>query len=64
MKTIQFELTLQEANTILAALGQLPYARVHGLIRSIHEQAATQLNGEESLVAETEAAPEKELVTA
>ncbi len=44
MKTIQFEFALDDANLILAALGQLPFARVYALIANIQEQAREQLN--------------------
>jgi hypothetical protein len=36
-------LTLDEANLVLEALGQLPYARVYRFIDRIQEQARTQL---------------------
>lgn len=41
---IRLDLTLDEANLILEALGQLPYARVHALIARIHQQAVAQLD--------------------
>lgn len=40
---IRLEISLDEANLILEALGQLPYARVHALVAAIHQQAVSQL---------------------
>lgn len=39
----KFELTLDEANLILAALGKAPFDQVAGLINKIKEQATPQL---------------------
>lgn len=39
----QFELTLDEANTILAALGKAPFETVAALIGKIKQQAEAQL---------------------
>lgn len=41
---IQLNLSLEETNTVLEALGQLPYARVHLLISKVQQQATAQLN--------------------
>lgn len=43
MKEINFLLTLEEANQILAALGQGPYLQVYRLIEKIQQQAQEQL---------------------
>jgi hypothetical protein len=43
MKDIQLNVTIEEANLILEALGNLPFARVYTLIGKIQEQAGTQL---------------------
>lgn len=45
MEKIKLEITLEEANTILAALGQQPYLKVADLIQKIQGQGAAQLNG-------------------
>lgn len=45
MKKIKLEITVEEANTILAALGQQPYLKVADLIQNIQGQGASQLNG-------------------
>ncbi|MEZ4362929.1 MAG: hypothetical protein R3B48_22245 [Kofleriaceae bacterium] len=42
-QTLEFELTLDETNTILEALGALPFARVYAMIGRIQEQARKQL---------------------
>lgn len=44
MKDLQLMLTVNEANTLLRALGALPYSQVHGLIEKIQAQAREQLN--------------------
>ncbi|WP_299313503.1 hypothetical protein [uncultured Aquimarina sp.] len=41
--TIQLELTITEANVILAGLGQQPYIKVADLIQKIQQQGASQL---------------------
>lgn len=43
MPTIQLNLTLDEINTVLEALGQQPYSRVYQLIGNIQQQAQQQL---------------------
>lgn len=40
---LKFELKLEEANLILAALAKAPYEQVAGLIRNLQEQAQPQL---------------------
>jgi hypothetical protein len=60
METFSIELSIQEANVILGALGQLPFAQVHGLIRNIQDQANAQLNGTETLEASPIETPEPE----
>ena len=40
---LKFELTLDEANLILAALGKAPFEQVAGLIGKLREQAQPQL---------------------
>lgn len=42
MEKIQFNLSIDEANKILAALGQQPYREVAGLIQKIQEQGTAQ----------------------
>jgi hypothetical protein len=43
MKSIQFDLTLEETNLVLEALGQLPFARVYHLIGRLQDRARQQL---------------------
>lgn len=42
-KTIKLELTVAEANGVLNALGQMPFAQVASLIQKIQQQAAPQV---------------------
>jgi hypothetical protein len=46
MSAIQLDLTLEETNMVLEALGQMPYARVYLLVQKIQQQATTHLQGE------------------
>ena len=43
MKNIQLELTVEETNLILEALGALPFAQVYTLIGRIQERARQQI---------------------
>ena len=40
---LKFEFTIEEANAILGAIGQMPYAQVAGLVDNIKQQAAPQV---------------------
>lgn len=40
---LKFELTLDEANTVLSALGKGPFDQVAGLINKLQQQAQPQL---------------------
>ena len=42
-KTLKLELTVDEVNVILEALGSLPFQQVYGIIHKIHNQANAQL---------------------
>lgn len=44
MENIKLELTVEEINAILAALGQQPYIKVADLIQKIQRQGASQLD--------------------
>lgn len=44
MDKIELDLSLNEINLILQALGEMPYAKVHLLVAKIHQQAEVQLN--------------------
>jgi hypothetical protein len=46
MKNIQLELTIDETNLILEALGALPFVRVYALIGRIQEHARKQIEPE------------------
>ena len=43
MNPIQLQLTIEEVNQILAALGDQPYAKVYQIIQKIHQQAQAQV---------------------
>ncbi len=44
MKEVNLNLTVEETNLILEALGNLPFVRVYGLINKIQAQAQHQLD--------------------
>lgn len=46
-QTIKFEVTLDEANGILAALGRLPFDTVAGLIEKLKAQGAAQVQAQQ-----------------
>ncbi|MEM7368864.1 MAG: hypothetical protein AAF587_09685 [Bacteroidota bacterium] len=48
MEKIKLELTIDEANVILEALGSMPFVKVYELIGKIQSQASEQLNPEAS----------------
>ena len=52
---LKFELTLDEANMVLSALGKAPFEAVAGLINKLQQQAQPQLP---ALEAATKAAAE------
>lgn len=43
MENLKFNLTLEESNLILKALGDMPYVQVASLIQTIRQQAESQL---------------------
>ena len=45
-QNIKLDLTLEEANLLLEALGEMPFKRVFGLVSKIQSQAAPQVNGQ------------------
>ena len=47
MKNIDLQLTVDEINLVLEALGNLPFARVYTLVAKIQQQASQQLSGDE-----------------
>ena len=47
MSEIELKVTIDEANLILEGLGQMPFARVYGLVAKLQEQAAQQLSKDE-----------------
>lgn len=59
MKEINLQLTIEEANLVLEALGNLPFVRVYALIGKIQEQAGQQLGVAESQAGSTDHQPPK-----
>lgn len=59
-----FELTLDEANLILAALGKAPFEQVAGLIGKMKEQAQPQLERVQAEMEAAQAADEAEATAA
>jgi hypothetical protein len=51
MQELQFNLTLDETNLILEALGEMPFARVHQLIAKMQQQAHAQLQATQNTTA-------------
>jgi hypothetical protein len=49
MTEINLRITLDDANLILEALGQQPFAKVFTLISKLQQQASEQLRGGESV---------------
>ena len=56
MKDITLQITVDEANVILEALGNLPFVKVYRLIGKLQEQAGQQLDGRPAL--ETASSPD------
>ena len=48
MTTLSFVLSVDDTNTILKALGSLPYREVYALVANLRAQAEHQLGAEES----------------
>lgn len=46
--SIKLELEIPEVNTVLGALGQLPFAQVTDLVTKIREQAIPQVQEEQA----------------
>ena len=47
MKNIQLDLTIEDTNLILEALGTLPFAQVYVLIGRIQERARKQIDDQQ-----------------
>jgi hypothetical protein len=43
MSDIKLDLSIEETNLILEALGDMPYRRVYGLVAKLQQQASAQL---------------------
>lgn len=46
MEEVNLKLSVNEVNTIIKSLGNLPYNQVYTLIMRIHSQASAQVNTE------------------
>jgi len=46
MKSLKIELSPEEVNKVLTALGNMPYVQVYELIDKMKQQAEEQLTGE------------------
>lgn len=46
-KELNLQVTIDEANLILEALGNLPFKQVFSLVGKIQQQASQQLSGED-----------------
>ena len=55
MRELELKVTVDEANLILEALGQMPFKQVYALVGKLQEQASQQL-GESAASAEPAAA--------
>ena len=60
---LKFELSLDEANIILSALGKGPFDQVAGLINNLQQQAQPQLPALEAEAAAKKAAADVNVVT-
>lgn len=58
-KELTLQLTIEETNVVLEALGQLPFKTVFGLISKIQSQASQQLNANGSEAAAKSPQPGK-----
>jgi phosphoribosylformylglycinamidine (FGAM) synthase PurS component len=59
MKEFKLLLNVNEVNTILKALGNMPYNQVNDIVSKIHTQAQEQLTN--AVINETSATAEKDL---
>lgn len=56
MPDIQLRLTIDDLNLILEAVGNLPFARVYGLVSKLQAQAAEQIQAGQGQAAAAPAA--------
>lgn len=54
LKNLQIEVSLPELNSILEALGHLPYVQVFNLVESLRQQAIAQVKAQQVTAAEPE----------
>jgi len=64
MPDINLRLSIDDVNVILEGIGNLPFAKVYGLVGRIQEQAAQQIRADAAVNAEQPAGAERASVTA
>lgn len=64
MPDINLRLSIDDVNVILEGIGNLPFAKVYGLVGRIQEQAAQQIRADAVVNAEQPAGAERASVTA
>lgn len=60
MKKLTVALSVQELQTVLQALGNLPYIQVHELIGTLQQQATPQLQSTQEVQKKDAYSPEKD----
>ncbi|WP_299459118.1 hypothetical protein [uncultured Microscilla sp.] len=60
---IQLNISVEEANVLLEALGEMPFKKVFGLVGKIQQQASSQINpqGEPQANGKAEVKPQKHM---
>lgn len=64
MPDINLRLSIDDVNVILEGIGNLPFAKVYGLVGRIQEQAAQQIRADAAVSAEQPAGAERASVAA
>jgi len=64
MPDINLRLSIDDVNVILEGIGNLPFAKVYGLVGRIQEQAAQQIRADAAVNAEQPAGAERASVAA
>ena len=50
MSTLKFELSIEETNIVMTALGRMPYESVFNLVQKFQQQATPQLQNQPQTV--------------
>lgn len=64
MSNVKLDITIDEANLILEALGEMPFKRVFGLVSKVQQQASEQLGVEGSAPQSLSAVPDSDIAEA